>query len=151
MGEGLQRRARGLCRSWLAPPGRAVDIGDAGRGRPSSTTRTRSVKRERQPIDIEDVLLCAAAVLDDDERVAADVRRQYRWFVVDEFQDVSPLQFRLLELWLGDRDDVCVVGDPAQTIYTFAGASDRFLLEFPRKFPGPRRSHCCATTGRRPR
>jgi DNA helicase II / ATP-dependent DNA helicase PcrA len=115
--------------------GREIDLGDA-----DEVARLyegyEDLKRERQTIDLEDVLLCAASVLDGDERAAAEIRRQYRWFVVDEFQDVSPLQYRLLELWLGGRDDVCVVGDPAQTIYTFAGASDQFLLDFPRKFPG---------------
>ena len=81
------------------------------------------VKRTRGRIDMEDVLLCAAALLAEDERVAAQVRRQYTWFVVDEFQDVNNIQRALLDLWLGDRDQVCVVGDPAQTIYSFAGAS----------------------------
>ena len=93
------------------------------------------VKRQRQRIDLEDVLLCAAAVLGDDERTVATVRRQYSWFVVDEFQDVSPLQWALLQLWLGGRDELCVVGDPAQTIYTFAGASADYLLGFRRAFP----------------
>jgi ATP-dependent DNA helicase UvrD/PcrA len=96
------------------------------------------VKRERGRIDMEDVLLCAAALLAEDERVAAQVRRQYRWFVVDEFQDVSPIQQTLLDLWLGDRDDVCVVGDAAQTIYSFAGASADHLLGFARRYPGAR-------------
>ncbi len=94
------------------------------------------VRRDRHRIDMEDVLLCAAALLAEDERVAAAVRRQYSWFVVDEFQDVSPLQSRLLDLWLGGRDQVCVVGDPAQTIYSFAGASAEYLLDFPRHHPG---------------
>ena len=56
-------------------------------------------------MDMEDVLLCAAALLAEDERVAAQVRRQYKWFVVDEFQDVSPIQAALLDLWLGGRDE----------------------------------------------
>ncbi len=94
------------------------------------------VKRARNRIDMEDVLLCAAAVLSEDERVAAAVRKQYRWFVVDEFQDVSPIQSTLLDLWLGGRDEVCVVGDPAQTIYSFAGASADHLLGFARRFAG---------------
>ncbi len=92
-------------------------------------------KREAGRMDMEDVLLCAAAILTEDERVAAEVRRQYHHFVVDEFQDVSPLQAALLDLWLGGRHDLCVVGDPAQTIYSFAGASSRYLLEFPRAHP----------------
>jgi DNA helicase-2/ATP-dependent DNA helicase PcrA len=94
------------------------------------------LKRDQGRMDMEDVLLCAAALLADDERVAAQVRRQYRWFVVDEFQDVSPIQSSLLDLWLGGRDDLCVVGDPAQTIYSFAGASSSHLVDFPRRHPG---------------
>ncbi len=94
------------------------------------------IKREQGRMDMEDVLLCAAAVLAEDERVAAEVRRQYQHFVVDEFQDVSPIQSALLDLWLGGRHDLCVVGDPAQTIYSFAGASSRYLVEFPRRHPG---------------
>jgi DNA helicase-2/ATP-dependent DNA helicase PcrA len=94
------------------------------------------VRRDRHRIDMEDVLLCAVALLASEERVAAAVHRQYGWFVVDEFQDVSPLQSRLLELWLGGRDEVCVVGDPAQTIYSFAGASAEYLLGFPQQHPG---------------
>jgi DNA helicase II / ATP-dependent DNA helicase PcrA len=96
------------------------------------------VKRDSVRIDMEDVLLCAAAVLAEDERVAAEVRRQYHHFVVDEFQDVSPIQAALLDLWLGGRHELCVVGDPAQTIYSFAGASSRYLLELPRQHPGTR-------------
>jgi len=94
------------------------------------------VKRDQRRMDMEDVLLCAAALLSEDERVAAEVRRQYKWFVVDEFQDVSPIQASLLDLWLGGRDDLCVVGDPAQTIYSFAGASADYLKSFPRRYPG---------------
>ena len=93
------------------------------------------VKRGQGRIDMEDVLLCAAALLAEDERVAAQVRRQYRWFVVDEFQDVSPIQSALLDLWLGGRDDLCVVGDPAQTIYSFAGANAAYLRDFPKRHP----------------
>ena len=93
------------------------------------------VKRAAGRMDMEDVLLCAAAVISEDDRVAAEVRRQYHHFVVDEFQDVSPIQAALLELWLGGRHDVCVVGDPSQTIYSFAGANARHLLEFPRRHP----------------
>ena len=88
------------------------------------------VKRSQSRMDMEDVLLLTAGMLADDERVAAQVRRQYKWFVVDEFQDVSPLQSALLDLWLGGRDELCVVGDPAQTIYSFAGADATYLREF---------------------
>ncbi len=94
------------------------------------------VKRDQGRMDMEDVLLLTAGMLAEDERVAAQVRRQYKWFVVDEFQDVSPIQSALLDLWLGGRDELCVVGDPAQTIYSFAGANADFLRDFPAKFPG---------------
>jgi ATP-dependent DNA helicase UvrD/PcrA len=94
------------------------------------------VKRGQGRMDMEDVLLLTAGLLADDERVAAQVRRQYKWFVVDEFQDVSPLQSALLDLWLGGRDELCVVGDPAQTIYSFAGADAGYLTRFPAKYPG---------------
>lgn len=97
------------------------------------------IKRDRNRIDMEDILLVTAAILADDERVAAQVRRQYRWFVVDEYQDVNPLQETLLKLWLGGRDDVCVVGDPAQTIYSFAGASPQILSSFTRTHPAAER------------
>src|SRR6476469_2028486 len=93
------------------------------------------VKRGQGRMDMEDVLLLTAGMLAEDERVAAQVRRQYKWFVVDEFQDVSPLQSALLDLWLGGRDELCVVGDPAQTIYSFAGADAAYLRNFPKKFP----------------
>jgi len=93
------------------------------------------VKTERGRIDLEDVLLCATALLAEDERVAAEVRQQYRHFVVDEYQDVSPLQQTLLDLWLGGREDVCVVGDPAQTIYSWAGADPANLVQFAKRHP----------------
>ena len=96
------------------------------------------VKGERGVIDFEDVLLVTAGVLQDHPRIAEEVRRQYRHFVVDEYQDVSPLQQRLLDLWLGGRDEVCVVGDASQTIYSFTGASPRYLLGFARRFTGTR-------------
>ncbi|MFT4083128.1 MAG: ATP-dependent DNA helicase UvrD2 [Nocardioides sp.] len=93
-------------------------------------------KRGQGRMDMEDVLLLTAGMLSEDERVAAQVRRQYKWFVVDEFQDVSPLQSALLDLWLGGRNEICVVGDPAQTIYSFAGADADYLRSFGRRFPG---------------
>lgn len=93
------------------------------------------LKREQGRMDMEDVLLIAAALLSEDDRVAASVRQQYKWFVVDEFQDVSPIQAALLDLWLGGRDELCVVGDPAQTIYSFAGARASYLTDFATRYP----------------
>lgn len=93
------------------------------------------IKADRQLMDFEDVLLFTAGMLENDERVAAQVRRQYRHFVVDEYQDVSPLQQRLLDLWLGGREELCVVGDAAQTIYSFTGATPDYLMSFRRRYP----------------
>jgi DNA helicase-2/ATP-dependent DNA helicase PcrA len=93
------------------------------------------VKQTRGVIDFEDVLLLTVGMLEEREDIARAVRQQYRHFVVDEYQDVNALQQRLLELWVGERDDLTVVGDPAQTIYSFTGASPRHLLEFPKRHP----------------
>lgn len=94
------------------------------------------IKTDRNVIDFEDVLLITVGILQEDPKVAATVREQYRHFVVDEYQDVSPLQQRLLDLWLGGRDELCVVGDASQTIYSFTGASPKHLLGFKAQFPG---------------
>lgn len=94
-----------------------------------------SLKKQERAIDFEDVLLLTVGMLEEEREVRERVRDQYRYFTVDEYQDVSPLQQRLLDLWLGKRDDICVVGDPAQTIYSFAGASPAFLLNFTNKYP----------------
>jgi len=94
------------------------------------------LRRERNLLDFEGMLELTVAVLTDHREVAAQVREQYRYFVVDEFQDVNPLQRLLLDAWLGDRDDLCVVGDPNQTIYSFTGASPDHLLDFTRDHPG---------------
>ncbi len=94
------------------------------------------VKETRGVIDFEDVLLLTVGILEEREDVARAVRAQYRQFVVDEYQDVNALQQRLLSAWLGGRHDVCVVGDPAQTIYSFTGATPQHLLDFPRLHPG---------------
>ncbi|MEU1431388.1 ATP-dependent DNA helicase UvrD2 [Nocardia sp. NPDC005746] len=86
-------------------------------------------------LDFDDLLLHTAAALEDYSSVAEEFRGRYRCFVVDEYQDVTPLQQRVLDAWLGDRDDLTVVGDANQTIYSFTGASPTFLLDFSRRFP----------------
>lgn len=96
--------------------------------------RYERLKDERKQIDFEDVLLAMAGMIEAEPSVALQVREQYRFFVVDEFQDVSPLQHSLLLLWLGERRDLCVVGDASQTIYSFAGARSEYLLEFPGRY-----------------
>ena len=97
-------------------------------------SRYESLKDDRRQLDFEDVLLATAGMIESEPRVAQQVREQYRFFVVAEYQDVSPLQQALLDLWVGDRQDVCVVGDASQTIYSFAGASSGYLLGFPAKY-----------------
>jgi DNA helicase II / ATP-dependent DNA helicase PcrA len=86
-------------------------------------------------LDFDDLLLHTAAAIENDVSVAGEFRDRYRCFVVDEYQDVTPLQQRVLSTWLGDRDDLTVVGDANQTIYSFTGATPRYLLEFCRRFP----------------
>ena len=93
------------------------------------------VKTERGVIDFEDVLLILVGIMVEKPEIAGEIRRQYRHFVVDEYQDVSPLQQRLLDLWLGERTDLCVVGDVSQTIYSFTGATPGYLTGFAAKYP----------------
>ncbi|WBB66576.1 ATP-dependent DNA helicase UvrD2 [Micromonospora sp. WMMD812] len=91
------------------------------------------IKRGNGVIDFEDMLRAAVWGIEEHADVAEQVRAQYRHFVVDEYQDVNPLQQRLLEAWLGGRDDLTVVGDASQTIYSFTGATSSYLVDFPRR------------------
>jgi len=88
-------------------------------------TAYESIKKQELAIDFEDVLLLCAAMLEEEREVRERVQDQYRYFTIDEYQDISPIQQRLINAWLGTRRDICVVGDPAQTIYSFAGATPR--------------------------
>ncbi|WP_211195865.1 ATP-dependent helicase [Agromyces sp. H66] len=115
----------------------------ASRGAPGSLTADQmlaliagyeQLKDERRALDFEDVLLATAGMIESEPSVAMHVRESYRHFVVDEYQDVSPAQQQLLDLWLGGRRDVCVVGDASQTIYSFAGATPEYLLDFERRY-----------------
>jgi len=94
-----------------------------------------ALKDERSVFDFEDILLTMTRLIEDDPGIADEIRAAYRWFTVDEYQDISPLQHRLLRQWLGDRDDLCVVGDANQTIYSFAGATPEYLSGFRAAFP----------------
>ncbi len=98
-------------------------------------TAYESIKKEELAIDFEDVLLLCAAMLEEERDVRERVQDQYRYFTIDEYQDISPIQQRLINAWLGTRKDICVVGDPAQTIYSFAGATPVFLNTFTQRFP----------------
>lgn len=116
---------------------------DAGRPLPAGIERPvvvdvmrayEDIKTDAVVVDFEDILLLLADMMGRHHEVGDQIRRQYRHFVVDEYQDVSPLQQYVLDQWLGGRRELCVVGDPAQTIYSFAGASPRHLLGFSRRY-----------------
>jgi len=94
------------------------------------------LRRERHQIDFESVLELTAGIVLEHREAAEQVRGTFRYFVVDEYQDVNPLQKLLLDAWLGDRDDLCVVGDPQQVIYSFTGATPAYLTGFTAEFPG---------------
>ena len=111
LGQGQQRQRRGL-RPAGRPRTSAAWPRSTRRRSPGSSPAYERAKQDRSRIDFEDILLCAAALLSEHPEVADTIRRTYRHLVVDEYQDVSPLQEALLTLWRGDRTDLCVVGDP---------------------------------------
>ncbi|MFN8033936.1 MAG: ATP-dependent DNA helicase UvrD2 [Mycobacterium sp.] len=131
--------------SLISPEGYGAAVAQAGRDIPLDAEKVAAVyagyeklKANRDGIallDFDDLLLHTAAAIENDPAVAEEFRGRYRCFVVDEYQDVTPLQQRVLSAWLGDRDDLTVVGDANQTIYSFTGASPRYLLDFSRRFP----------------
>jgi DNA helicase-2/ATP-dependent DNA helicase PcrA len=132
--------------SLISPEGYAAAVAQAGRDIPLDAAKIAGVyegyetlkARRDGPalLDFDDLLLHTAAAIENDAAVAQEFRDRYRCFVVDEYQDVTPLQQRVLNAWLGDRDDLTVVGDANQTIYSFTGATPRYLLDFSRRFPG---------------
>ena len=103
--------------------------------RPLAPIRAGQARANR--IDFEDMLTFAVQLYETDADALALTHRRYSWFSVDEYQDTNRLQEDLLRLWLGDRRDLCVVGDPDQTIYCFTGASD-YLATFADRYPGAR-------------
>ncbi len=94
------------------------------------------LKDDQRNLDFEDALIATLGMLNSEKWVADRVREQFRFFVIDEYQDVSPVQRALLDAWRGGHSEVCVVGDPNQTVFGFAGASDEHLLRFESEFPG---------------
>jgi DNA helicase-2/ATP-dependent DNA helicase PcrA len=94
-----------------------------------------ALRRDRQLIDFESVLELTAAILLTEPAAAREVHAAFRYFTVDEFQDVNPLQKLLLDAWLGGREELCVVGDPRQTIYSFTGATSEYLRAFTADYP----------------
>ncbi len=127
--------------SMIGPGEYAAAATRAGRDLPLDAAQTASIyaayedgKREAGLIDFEDLLLLMSGLIEEHRFVADELRARYRHFVVDEFQDVNPLQYRLLSAWLGDRTSLCVVGDPEQTIYSFTGATSSYLQTFRQRF-----------------
>jgi DNA helicase-2/ATP-dependent DNA helicase PcrA len=122
-----------------AYPQRAREAGRETTTTPDTVAKVyaeyEQTKHRSGQIDFADLLLIMSGAMEQLPDVAEEIRSRYRHFVVDEYQDVSPLQQRLLDGWLGDRDDLCVVGDANQTIYSFAGATPEHLLGFRRRFP----------------
>lgn len=131
--------------SLISPEGYAAAVAKIARDIPLDAEKVSTVyaayeklKANRDGVallDFDDLLLHTAGAIENDAAVAAEFRDRYRCFVVDEYQDVTPLQQRVLDAWLGNRDDLTVVGDANQTIYSFTGATPRFLLDFSRQFP----------------
>ncbi|MDY6998646.1 MAG: ATP-dependent DNA helicase UvrD2 [Actinomycetota bacterium] len=131
--------------SLITPEAYPDAVAEAGRDIPFDAAKTatayagyESLKSRGDDLillDFDDLLLHTAAAIENDAAVAQEFRDRYRCFVVDEYQDVTPLQQRVLQAWLGGRDDLTVVGDANQTIYSFTGASPRYLLDFSRRFP----------------
>src|SRR5205085_6399162 len=114
----------------------------AGRTPPLPTAAVAAIyqryedeKKRRGLVDFDDLLLDLVRALDTDTAFAAAQRWRFRHLFVDEFQDVNPVQFRLLDGWRGDRTDVCVVGDPNQAIFGWNGADARYLTDFGERFP----------------
>lgn len=92
--------------------------------------RYKKFKVSRNLIDFADVLELCVGMVEDNQSVAAEIQSKYEHFLVDEYQDSDPVQERLLKAWLGDRNSICVVGDPRQTIYSFKGADPTILTSF---------------------
>ena len=113
--------------------------------------RYEQEKRNRRLVDFDDLLRLCAHGIETDAEFAAAQRWQFRHLFVDEFQDVNPLQFRLLEAWRGDRLDLCVVGDPNQAIYAWNGADPTLINKLADRIPGTETVTLETTTARRRR
>lgn len=125
-----QQYAEAVDKAQRTPPVPAEKVADVYRMYEAAKTTDAGML-----LDFNDLLLHTAGAIENSPAVAEEFRAQYRSFVVDEYQDVTPLQQRVLDAWLGDRDDLTVVGDANQTIYSFTGATPNYLLDFSRTYP----------------
>ena len=126
----------------VGPDGYAEAAAAARRRPPTAADRVAELyrayeeeKRRARMVDFDDLLRLCAHLLETDRAFAAAQRWRFRHLFVDEFQDVNPLQLRLLDAWRGTSYDLCVVGDPHQAIYGWNGADAGFLQEFRRLYP----------------
>jgi len=127
----------------VAPDGYEAAVTLAGRTPPRPAAQVAAIfagyereKRRRGLVDFDDLLAQCGDALEHDDAFAAAQRWRFRHLFVDEFQDISPAQLRVLRGWLGDRDDLCAVGDADQAIYGFGGGDPTYLRSFGKHFPG---------------
>ncbi|MBN9644443.1 ATP-dependent DNA helicase UvrD2 [Corynebacterium mendelii] len=128
----------------ISPADYAATVAGSGRTPPVDATSFAAIYRDYEQskvrddvvlLDFDDLLVHIAAMMEQSPAVAEEFRARYRSFTVDEYQDVTPLQQRVLNAWLGPRTDITVVGDANQTIYSFTGATPDYLLNFSRTYP----------------
>ena len=93
-------------------------------------------KRDRQMLTYDDLLVRLREALEGSTELREQLSDQYRYIMVDEYQDTNKLQAQIVRLLTATHDNVAVVGDEFQSIYSFRGASHRNMLEFPKLFPG---------------
>jgi DNA helicase-2/ATP-dependent DNA helicase PcrA len=94
--------------------------------------------READALDFDDLIYCTVLLLQKHEDVRRRYQNQFRYVLVDEYQDTNRLQYRLTALLAGGHRNLCVVGDDDQSIYRFRGATIENILSFEEQFPGAR-------------
>src|SRR5437870_10252040 len=95
-------------------------------------------KKSRGLLDYDDLLIKLKDLLADHEAVRRRLSDTYRFIMVDEYQDTNRLQSEIVRLLAASHDNVMVVGDDAQSIYSFRGANFRNIMDFPKLFPAAR-------------
>ncbi|MDK8182874.1 ATP-dependent helicase [Paenibacillus sp. UMB4589-SE434] len=109
--------------------------GNAERDMQRAMKRFEDQKRERGLKDFDDLLVDLVHLLDSDEALVAKLRRRFRYVMVDEFQDTTPVQIQLLRHVTDGHRNLAVFGDDDQTIYTFNGACHLYMTEFRTTYP----------------